>query len=75
MHIGVVGVLCKAWLLCVVAVQKRLNQLIYYIMNKNFVSVESYEAPEMEVVATVVEYGFQYSSVIDDVDEEDFGEF
>ena len=44
-------------------------------MNKNFVSVESYEAPEMEVVATVVEYGFQYSSLIDDVDEEDFGEF
>lgn len=44
-------------------------------MNKNFVSMESYEAPEMEVISTVVEYGFELSSGIDDAFEDDFGDY
>ena len=44
-------------------------------MNSNLMSVESYEAPEMEVISTIVEYGFDLSSGIDDAFEDDFGEF
>lgn len=33
---------------------------------------ESYVAPEMEVVSTVVEAGFSLSSVIDDVDVDNY---
>lgn len=44
-------------------------------MNKKFSTTELYEAPEIEVVQAMVEYGFQYSSYIDDADEEDVGDF
>ncbi len=41
---------------------------------KNFFSQE-YVAPELEVISTVVECGFSLSSSIEDVTEEDYGDF
>lgn len=41
---------------------------------KSFFSQE-YVAPEMEVISTIVERGFELSSSIDDVTEEDYGDF
>jgi hypothetical protein len=41
---------------------------------KNFFSQE-YVAPELEVISTIVECGFEMSSVIDDAYENDYGGF
>lgn len=40
--------------------------------NKLFVE---YVAPEVEVISTVVERGFELSSSIDDAEEKDYGDF
>lgn len=40
--------------------------------NKLFVE---YVAPEVEVISTIVERGFQLSSSIDDAEEKDYGDF
>lgn len=36
---------------------------------------EEYTAPEMEVISTVVEAGFELSSGIDDAEEDNYGDF
>jgi hypothetical protein len=36
---------------------------------------EEYAAPEMEVVLTTVEAGFELSSGIDDAEEDNYGDF
>ena len=36
---------------------------------------EEYTAPEMEVISTVVEAGFELSSGIDDAEEDNYGNF
>lgn len=41
------------------------------MVKSNFMK-ENYVAPEMEVVSTIVEAGFSLSSVIDDVDVDNY---
>ena len=36
---------------------------------------QEYVAPEMEVILTAVEHGFQLSSSIEDAEEKDYGDF
>lgn len=44
-------------------------------MNKVNLFNEEYVAPEIEVVSTVVEAGFSLSAVIDDAEEDNYGDF
>lgn len=53
-----------------------VNQLFNILtMRKQNFFTEEYVAPELEVVSMVVEAGFELSSFIDDVEEDNYGEF
>lgn len=42
---------------------------------KNLMTTEQYSAPELEVISTIVEAGFALSTNIEDVEEDNYGDF